>query len=101
MMHEPCLTMSPDEWTDRLAKRHLLEEAHLIAKQFGVAMLALGSRLRTPRISRARAYFCARLYVHHGYRYTEIADLLDRDHTTILHLVRSCRKRVRAKTENL
>lgn len=64
-----------------------------VAAEFGVSERLIMSRLRTPRVARARQVAMGGMWGA-GFSYSEIGRFFGRDHTTVMHAV----KLVGAKT---
>lgn len=65
--------------------------AKFVAKVTGIRYVAMQSRDRSVHIVRGRAIYSAIMRAH-GFSYPAIGEFLNRDHTTIMALVKNCER---------
>jgi chromosomal replication initiation ATPase DnaA len=73
---------------ERLQPRGLVKLADACAKKHRVRIEDIFSRTRTPAVVNARRLFATALHLNSEMSYMEIGRLLDRDHTTVIAMVR-------------
>lgn len=84
--------MTLAELRDNLEARGLLAAAEAIARDHHVTVDEMLGRLRTPHVHRARVAFVFALKAR-GLSSTAIGRLVDRDHTSVLSMLGSKRRR--------